>query len=162
MVGVLGCMAERLKTQLLEEDQLADIVAGPDAYRDLPNLIDTVHNTGNKSMNVQLSVEETYADVIPVRPDGTHSAFVTIMRGCDNCCTFCIVPYTRGQERSRDLASILYEVRVLSEQGVKEVTLLGQNVNSYYVDTNKSEDFFEFFEGREHRREQFNRSDFEH
>ena len=141
VVGVLGCMAERLKTQLLEEDQLADIVAGPDAYRDLPNLIDTVHNTGNKSMNVQLSVEETYADVIPVRPDGTHSAFVTIMRGCDNCCTFCIVPYTRGQERSRDLASILYEVRVLSEQGVKEVTLLGQNVNSYYVDTNKSEDF---------------------
>ena len=141
VVGVLGCMAERLKMQLLEADQLADIVAGPDAYRDLPNLIDTVQNTGDKSMNVQLSVEETYADVIPVRPDGTHSAFVTIMRGCDNCCTFCIVPYTRGQERSRDLASILYEVRVLSEQGVKEVTLLGQNVNSYYVDTNKSEDF---------------------
>ena len=141
VVGVLGCMAERLKTQLLEADQLADIVAGPDAYRDLPNLIDTVQNTGNKSMNVQLSVEETYADVIPVRPDGTHSAFVTIMRGCDNCCTFCIVPYTRGQERSRDLASILYEIRVLSEQGVKEVTLLGQNVNSYYVDMNKSEDF---------------------
>ena len=130
VVGVLGCMAERLKTRLLEADQLADLVAGPDAYRDLPNLIDAV-NGGEKAMNVQLSVEETYADIVPVRKEGAHSAFVTIMRGCDNACSFCIVPYTRGRERSRDPASIEYEVRLLSEQGVKEVTLLGQNVNSY-------------------------------
>ena len=131
VVGVLGCMAERLKTQLLEADQLADLVAGPDAYRDLPNLIEAVSGTGEKAMNVQLSVEETYADIIPVRKEGSHAAFVTIMRGCDNACSFCIVPYTRGRERSRDPASIEYEVRLLSEQGVKEVTLLGQNVNSY-------------------------------
>ncbi|ACO65884.1 predicted protein, partial [Micromonas commoda] len=131
VVGVLGCMAERLKTQLLEADQLADLVAGPDAYRDLPNLIEAVAGTGEKAMNVQLSVEETYADIIPVRKEGAHAAFVTIMRGCDNACAFCIVPYTRGRERSRDPASIEYEVRLLSEQGVKEVTLLGQNVNSY-------------------------------
>ena len=131
VVGVLGCMAERIKEKLLEADRLADIVAGPDAYRDLPNLIDAVVGTGEKAMNVQLSVEETYADIIPVREAGSHSAFVTIMRGCDNACAFCIVPYTRGRERSRDLASIMYEIRLLSEQGVKEVTLLGQNVNSY-------------------------------
>jgi tRNA A37 methylthiotransferase MiaB len=130
VVGVLGCMAERLKTKLLEADQLADLVAGPDAYRDLPNLIGAV-NGGEKAMNVQLSVEETYADIVPVRKEGAHAAFVTIMRGCDNACSFCIVPYTRGRERSRDPASIEYEVRLLSEQGVKEVTLLGQNVNSY-------------------------------
>ena len=130
VVGVLGCMAERLKTKLLEADQLADLVAGPDAYRDLPNLISAV-NGGEKAMNVQLSVEETYADIVPVRKEGAHAAFVTIMRGCDNACAFCIVPYTRGRERSRDPASIEYEVRLLSEQGVKEVTLLGQNVNSY-------------------------------
>jgi tRNA A37 methylthiotransferase MiaB len=131
VVGVLGCMAERLKSQLLEADRLADLVAGPDAYRDLPRLIDAVSGTGCKEMNVQLSAEETYGDIMPVRPDGTKSAFVTIMRGCNNACAFCIVPYTRGQERSRDPASIEYEVRVLSEAGVKEVTLLGQNVNSY-------------------------------
>ena len=131
VVGVLGCMAERLKTKLLEADQLADLVAGPDAYRDLPNLITAVAGTGEKAMNVQLSVEETYADIVPVRREGAHAAFVTIMRGCDNACSFCIVPYTRGRERSRDPASIEYEVRLLSEQGVKEVTLLGQNVNSY-------------------------------
>ena len=131
VVGVLGCMAERVKERLLEADRLADIVAGPDAYRDLPRLIDAVRGTGEKAMNVQLSVEETYADIIPVREAGSHSAFVTIMRGCDNACAFCIVPYTRGRERSRDLASIMYEIRLLSEQGVKEVTLLGQNVNSY-------------------------------
>ena len=118
VVGVLGCMAERIKEKLLEADRLADIVAGPDAYRDLPNLIDAVVGTGEKAMNVQLSVEETYADIIPVREAGSHSAFVTIMRGCDNACAFCIVPYTRGRERSRDLASIMYEIRLLSEQGV--------------------------------------------
>jgi tRNA A37 methylthiotransferase MiaB len=131
IIGVLGCMAERLKSQLLEADRLADIVAGPDAYRDLPRLIDAVSGTGEKAMNVQLSAEETYGDIVPVRPDGTKAAFVTIMRGCDNACAFCIVPYTRGRERSRDPASIEYEVRLLSEAGVREVTLLGQNVNSY-------------------------------
>ena len=131
VVGVLGCMAERLKSQLLEADRLADLVAGPDAYRDLPRLIDAVTGTGRKEMNVQLSAEETYGDIVPVRPDGTKAAFVTIMRGCDNACAFCIVPYTRGRERSRDPESILYEVRLLSEAGVKEVTLLGQNVNSF-------------------------------
>ena len=124
-------MAERLKSQLLEADRLADLVAGPDAYRDLPRLIDAVSGTGRKEMNVALSAEETYGDIIPVRPDGAKSAFVTIMRGCDNACAFCIVPYTRGRERSRDPASIEYEVRLLSEAGVKEVTLLGQTVNSY-------------------------------
>ena len=139
VVGVLGCMAERLKTQLLEADQLADLVAGPDAYRDLPNLIEAVAGTGEKAMNVQLSVEETYADIIPVRKEGAHAAFVTIMRGCDNACAFCIVPYTRGRERSRDPASIEYEVRLLSEQGVKEVTLLGQNVNSYAYQEGETE-----------------------
>ena len=114
VIGVLGCMAERLKTQLLEADQLADLVAGPDAYRDLPNLISAVNSSGEKAMNVQLSVEETYADIVPVLKEGAHAAFVTIMRGCDNACSFCIVPYTRGRERSRDPASIEYEVRLLS------------------------------------------------
>ena len=147
VVGVLGCMAERIKEKLLEADRLADIVAGPDAYRDLPNLIDAVVGTGEKAMNVQLSVEETYADIIPVREAGSHSAFVTIMRGCDNACAFCIVPYTRGRERSRDLASIMYEVRLLSEQGVKEVTLLGQNVNSYAASANAQTDFLSGLQG---------------
>jgi tRNA A37 methylthiotransferase MiaB len=114
-------MGERLKHKLLETDGLADLVAGPDAYRDLPNLISAVNSSGEKAMNVQLSVEETYADIVPVRKEGAHAAFVTIMRGCDNACSFCIVPYTRGRERSRDPASIEYEVRLLSEQGVKEV-----------------------------------------
>ena len=139
VVGVLGCMAERLKTKLLEQDELADLVAGPDAYRDLPRLITAVDGGDEraKQINVQLSVEETYADIVPVRKEGAHAAFVTIMRGCDNACAFCIVPYTRGRERSRDPSSIEYEVRLLSEQGVKEVTLLGQNVNSYaYSDEN--------------------------
>ena len=116
VVGVLGCMAERLKTKLLEADQLADLVAGPDAYRDLPNLIGAV-NGGEKAMNVQLSVEETYADIVPVRKEGAHAAFVTIMRGCDNACSFCIVPYTRGRERSRDPASIEYEVAAARRAG---------------------------------------------
>jgi len=149
VVGVLGCMAERVKEKLLEADRLADIVAGPDAYRDLPNLIEAVVGTGEKAMNVQLSVEETYADIIPVREAGSHSAFVTIMRGCDNACAFCIVPYTRGRERSRDLASILYEVRLLSEQGVKEVTLLGQNVNSYAAPVHAQTDFLSGLRGED-------------
>ena len=149
VVGVLGCMAERVKEKLLEADRLADIVAGPDAYRDLPNLIEAVMGTGEKAMNVQLSVEETYGDIIPVREAGTYSAFVTIMRGCDNACAFCIVPYTRGRERSRDLASILYEVRLLSEQGVKEVTLLGQNVNSYAAPVHAKTDFLNGLRGED-------------
>ncbi|XP_042355268.1 CDK5 regulatory subunit-associated protein 1 [Plectropomus leopardus] len=130
-IGILGCMAERLKTELLEREKLVDVLAGPDAYRDLPRLL-TVADGGQQASNVLLSLEETYADIMPVHhaPQG-HSAFVSIMRGCDNMCSYCIVPFTRGRERSRPVSSILEEVRMLSDQGVKEVTLLGQNVNSY-------------------------------
>lgn len=130
-IGVLGCMAERLKTELLEREKLVDVLAGPDAYRDLPRLLSLAHG-GQRASNVLLSLEETYADVMPVHqsPQG-HSAFVSIMRGCDNMCSYCIVPFTRGRERSRPMSTILEEVRMLSDQGVKEVTLLGQNVNSY-------------------------------
>ena len=130
VIGVLGCMAERLKEKLLETDGLAELVAGPDAYRDLPRLIEVVRAGGGGAMNVQLSADETYADILPVRSNG-KAAYLSIMRGCNNMCAFCIVPFTRGRERSRPEASILAEVRLLSEQGVKEVTLLGQNVNSY-------------------------------
>jgi tRNA-2-methylthio-N6-dimethylallyladenosine synthase len=131
VVGVLGCMAERLKSKLLEEEQLVDIVAGPDAYRDLPQLIKTVEG-GQKAVNVLLSREETYADVAPVRLDSNGiSAFISIMRGCDNMCAFCVVPFTRGRERSRNPESIVAEALDLFEQGYREVTLLGQNVNSY-------------------------------
>ena len=130
VVGVLGCMAERIKEKLLEADRLADIVAGPGVQRICPISSALVVDRSEKAMNVQLSVEETYADIIPVREAGSHSAFVTIMRGCDNACAFCIVRAARWG-RSRDLASIMYEIRLLSEQGVKEVTLLGQNVSSY-------------------------------
>ena len=130
-IGVLGCMAERLKSKFLEEEKLVDIVVGPDAYRDLPNLINTV-DYGQKAVNVQLSKEETYADISPVRLNSNGvTAFVSIMRGCDNMCTFCVVPFTRGRERSRDAESIIKEVRELHEKGYKEVTLLGQNVDSY-------------------------------
>ncbi|XP_028261847.1 mitochondrial tRNA methylthiotransferase CDK5RAP1 [Parambassis ranga] len=130
-IGILGCMAERLKTELLEREKLVDVLAGPDSYRDLPRLL-TIADGGNQASNVLLSLEETYADIMPVHhaPQG-YSAFVSIMRGCDNMCSYCIVPFTRGRERSRPVSSILEEVRMLSEQGVKEVTLLGQNVNSY-------------------------------
>lgn len=131
MIGVLGCMAERIKDQIIEEEQLVDIVVGPDAYRDIPRLIEEVED-GRKAINVLLSLEETYADIAPVRTAGNGvSAFVSIMRGCDNMCSFCVVPFTRGRERSRPLESILKEIRQLSDQGCKEVTLLGQNVNSY-------------------------------
>jgi tRNA-2-methylthio-N6-dimethylallyladenosine synthase len=131
VVGILGCMAERLKKNLLEEEKLVDIVAGPDAYRDLPNLISEV-GTGQKAVNVLLSREETYADISPVRLDqGGISAFVTIMRGCDNMCSFCVVPFTRGRERSRDPKSIIAECHDLFNKGYREVTLLGQNVDSY-------------------------------
>jgi tRNA A37 methylthiotransferase MiaB len=137
VVGVLGCMGERLKHKLLETDGLADLVAGPDAYRDLPRLIDVARGGGGSgsveaAINVQLSEDETYADVAPVRAnDAGPSAFVSIMRGCNNMCAFCIVPFTRGRERSRPTASIVDEVKRLSDEGWKEVVLLGQNVNSY-------------------------------
>jgi tRNA A37 methylthiotransferase MiaB len=115
-IGILGCMAERLKTQVLEKEKWVDLVAGPDSYK----------------VNVLLSLDETYADVMPVRLDeNSTSAYVSIMRGCDNMCSYCIVPFTRGKERSRPITSIETEVRALAEQGVKEITLLGQNVNSY-------------------------------
>jgi len=130
-VGVLGCMAERLKTKLLEEENLVDLVVGPDAYRDLPNLLKETEGGGD-AINVLLSKEETYADIAPVRLGGNGvTAFVTITRGCDNMCTFCVVPFTRGRERSRDPHSILKECEDLSLNGYKEVTLLGQNVDSY-------------------------------
>ncbi|MFN5480053.1 MAG: tRNA (N6-isopentenyl adenosine(37)-C2)-methylthiotransferase MiaB [Chitinophagaceae bacterium] len=132
LVGVLGCMAERLKGKLLEEERLVDLVVGPDAYRTLPDLI-TEAETGTKAVNVLLSREETYADISPVRLDSNGvTAFVSIMRGCNNMCAFCVVPFTRGRERSRDDQSIVNECNELVEQGFKEVTLLGQNVDSYY------------------------------
>lgn len=131
IVGVLGCMAERIKTQLLEEEKLVDLVVGPDAYRDLPNLVEKVSG-GQKAINVLLSRDETYADITPIRLDQHGvSAFVSITRGCDNMCSFCVVPFTRGRERSRDYKSILNEVQDLFEKGYREVTLLGQNVDSY-------------------------------
>ncbi|SNC62027.1 tRNA-i(6)A37 thiotransferase enzyme MiaB [Hymenobacter gelipurpurascens] len=131
LVGVLGCMAERLKSKFLEEEKLVDLVVGPDAYRDLPQLIQQV-DSGQKAVNVLLSREETYADITPVRLNSNGiTAFISIMRGCDNMCSFCVVPFTRGRERSRDAHSIVQEARDLVAQGYKEVTLLGQNVDSY-------------------------------
>ncbi len=130
-VGVLGCMAERLKTKFLEEEQLVDLVVGPDAYRDLPNLLKETDD-GRDAINVILSKEETYADINPVRLGGNSvTAYVTITRGCDNMCTFCVVPFTRGRERSRDPHSIINECKDLWNSGYKEITLLGQNVDSY-------------------------------
>ncbi|RIV44239.1 tRNA (N6-isopentenyl adenosine(37)-C2)-methylthiotransferase MiaB [Flagellimonas pelagia] len=130
-VGVLGCMAERLKSKFLEEEKIVDMVVGPDAYKDLPNLIQEI-DEGRNAVNVILSKDETYGDVAPVRLNSNGvTAFVTITRGCDNMCTFCVVPFTRGRERSRDPQSILEEVNDLWERGFKEVTLLGQNVDSY-------------------------------
>ena len=130
-VGVLGCMAERLKSKFLEEEKIVDMVVGPDAYKDLPNLLQEVEE-GRDAVNVILSKEETYGDIAPVRFGGNGvTAFVSITRGCDNMCTFCVVPFTRGRERSRDPQSIVSEVNQLAEQGYKEVTLLGQNVDSY-------------------------------
>lgn len=131
VVGVLGCMAERLKEKFLDEEKIVDIVVGPDAYRDLPNLIEKVEG-GRKAVNVILSKEETYADITPVRLDSNGvTAFISIMRGCDNMCSFCVVPFTRGRERSRDPQSIVSEAKELFEKGYREVTLLGQNVDSY-------------------------------
>lgn len=131
MVGILGCMAERLKTKLLEEEKIVDLVAGPDAYRDLPKLVAQVDD-GDKAVNTFLSREETYGDITPVRLDSNGiSAFISIMRGCDNMCSFCVVPFTRGRERSRDPHSIIAEAKDLFSRGYREVTLLGQNVDSY-------------------------------
>lgn len=131
LVGVLGCMAERLKTKLLEEEKIVDLVAGPDAYRDLPQLIAQVDD-GERAVNTFLSREETYGDITPVRLNTNGvTAFISIMRGCDNMCSFCVVPFTRGRERSRDPHSIVNEAKDLFERGYREVTLLGQNVDSY-------------------------------
>ena len=131
LVGVLGCMAERLKSRFLEEEKLVDLVIGPDAYRSLPNLIAEAEG-GQKGVNVLLSRDETYGDIAPVRLNSNGvTAFVSIMRGCNNMCSFCVVPFTRGRERSRDAASVVNECRELFEQGYREVTLLGQNVDSY-------------------------------
>lgn len=130
-IGVLGCMAERLREKLIEEEKLVDLVVGPDAYRDLPNLIDRVE-TGQKAVNVLLSREETYAEITPVRLNSNGiTAFISIMRGCDNMCSFCVVPFTRGRERSREPETIVKEALDLFNQGYREVTLLGQNVDSY-------------------------------
>ncbi|MCB0554930.1 MAG: tRNA (N6-isopentenyl adenosine(37)-C2)-methylthiotransferase MiaB, partial [Phaeodactylibacter sp.] len=131
LVGVLGCMAERLKKKLLEEEKLVDLVVGPDAYRDLPGLIESA-GEGEKGINVLLSREETYADISPLRLDSNGvTGFISIMRGCDNMCSFCVVPFTRGRERSRNAFSIVAEATDLFEKGYREVTLLGQNVDSY-------------------------------
>jgi len=140
LIGMLGCMAERLKAQLLEQEKLVDIVVGPDAYRSLPALIEEAES-GQKAVNVLLSRDETYGDIAPIRIDSNGiSAFVSIMRGCNNMCSFCVVPFTRGRERSRDAHSIIQEVQELCDKGYKEVTLLGQNVDSYYwIDEQKDE-----------------------
>ena len=130
-VGVLGCMAERLKHQFLEEEKIVDLVVGPDAYKDIPNLLKEVAED-REAINVLLSKEETYGDIAPIRLNSNGvSAFVSITRGCDNMCTFCVVPFTRGRERSRDPKSILKEIDDLVHKGYKEITLLGQNVDSY-------------------------------
>jgi tRNA-2-methylthio-N6-dimethylallyladenosine synthase len=143
-VGVIGCMAERLKEKLIEEEKTVDIVVGPDAYRELPNLLENA-GSGQKGVNVILSKEETYADINPVRLDKNKiSAFVSIMRGCNNMCSYCIVPYVRGGERSRDPKSIVREVEDLYNNGYKEVTLLGQNVDSYFWDAEKEEEQIRF------------------
>jgi len=131
-IGLLGCMAERLKDELLKEENSIDIIAGPDSYRDLPKMLQQVE-TGYQAINTILSSDETYADIVPVRYDSNGvSAFISIMRGCENFCAYCVVPYVRGQERSRDVVSILSEATDLFNKGYREVTLLGQNVNSYF------------------------------
>lgn len=143
IIGVLGCMAERVKDDLLQHHH-ADLVAGPDAYLSLPDLIAQAE-TGHKAMNIELSTTETYRDVVPQRLHGAKiGGFVSIMRGCNNFCHYCIVPYTRGRERSRDVESILREVRDLRDRGFKEVTLLGQNVNSYRLGSEESQDILDF------------------
>ena len=143
IVGVLGCMAERVQEELIQKHRV-DLVVGPDSYLDLPHLIGTVEK-GEKAMNVQLSATETYKEIVPLKLSGIKiSGFVSIMRGCNNFCSYCIVPYTRGRERSREPESILNEIRILKEQGYKEVTLLGQNVNSYKALRNDKQDTVDF------------------
>lgn len=146
LIGVLGCMAERLKQKLLEQEKLVDLVIGPDAYRDLPNLLAEVeHGDADKGINVLLSREETYADISPMRLQSNGiSAFISIMRGCDNMCSFCVVPFTRGRERSRNAFSILAEATELVSKGYKEVTLLGQNVDSYKWENPESGEMVNF------------------
>jgi tRNA-2-methylthio-N6-dimethylallyladenosine synthase len=144
LVGVLGCMAERLKTQFLEEERLVDIVVGPDAYRNLPVLIEEAES-GQKGVDVLLSRDETYGDIAPVRLNSNGvTAFVSIMRGCNNMCSFCVVPFTRGRERSRDIASIINECKELFNSGYREITLLGQNVDSYHWIDEKGEQIVTF------------------
>ncbi|NSL87789.1 tRNA (N6-isopentenyl adenosine(37)-C2)-methylthiotransferase MiaB [Chitinophaga sp. Mgbs1] len=144
LVGILGCMAERIKGKLLEEEKLVDLVVGPDAYRSLPALIAEA-GTGMKSVNVLLSREETYGDISPVRLDNNGvTSFVSIMRGCNNMCTFCVVPFTRGRERSRDAYSVVREAAELFDNGYREVTLLGQNVDSYYWTSSNGEETVTF------------------
>ncbi len=144
IIGVLGCMAERLKAKFLEEEKLVDIVVGPDAYRDLPNLISSA-DEGNRSINVLLSREETYADIAPLRLQSNGiSAFISIMRGCDNMCSFCVVPFTRGRERSRDPFTIVSEATDLFQKGYKEVTLLGQNVDSFKWENPETKEIVSF------------------
>jgi len=140
VIGVLGCMAERLKSKLLDEEHLVDLVVGPDAYRDLPQLVEQA-DEGSRAVNVLLSREETYADVSPIRLNSNGvTAFISIMRGCDNMCSFCVVPFTRGRERSRDPESIAHEAAYLFDQGYREVTLLGQNVDSYRWNLNRKDE----------------------
>lgn len=144
LIGVLGCMAERLKEKFLQEEKIVDIVVGPDAYRDLPMLVDTAE-LGEKGINVFLSREETYADINPLRLGSNGiSAYISIMRGCDNMCSFCVVPFTRGRERSRDLYSILAEVKDLEQNNYKEITLLGQNVDSYKWENPENKEIVNF------------------
>ena len=145
-IGVLGCMAERAKGELIEKHHV-DLVVGPDSYLDLPNLVGAVER-GEKAINVELSTSETYKDVMPLKMSGVHiSGFVSIMRGCNNFCSYCIVPYTRGRERSRELESIIREVKDLEAKGYREITLLGQNVNSYrFVDGDRTYDFGDLLE----------------
>ena len=144
LIGMLGCMAERLKSKLLEEEKLVDLVVGPDAYRSLPSLIEEAE-TGQKAVNVLLSRDETYGDIAPIRLDSNGvCAFVSIMRGCNNMCSFCVVPFTRGRERSRDAHSIIAEVEQLFNTGYREVTLLGQNVDSYYWIDEKNDETITF------------------
>jgi tRNA-2-methylthio-N6-dimethylallyladenosine synthase len=145
LVVIMGCMAERLKDQLLEQEKLVDIVIGPDAYRTLPTLIAETQG-GQKSVNTLLSREETYGDINPVRLDGSGvTSFVSIMRGCNNMCSFCVVPFTRGRERSRDAQSIIQEAKHLFENGYREVTLLGQNVDSYRWENTDGTEVVTFF-----------------
>jgi tRNA-2-methylthio-N6-dimethylallyladenosine synthase len=144
LVGVLGCMAERLKSKFIEEEKLVDIVVGPDAYRSLPGLIEEAES-GQKGVNVLLSRDETYSDIAPIRLNSNGvTAFVSIMRGCNNMCSFCVVPFTRGRERSREPESILNECKNLFNEGYREVTLLGQNVDSYYWQNSSTDDIVSF------------------